>query len=55
MTENKLTGANRVDQGQGGNLMVHGWPLGRCVVSGHDRVVLRELGEKLRSFAERPC
>ncbi len=55
MTENKLTGANRVDQGQGGNLMVHGWPLGQCVVSGHDRAVLRELGEKLRSFAERPC
>ena len=35
--------------------MVHGWPLEQCVVSDHDRTVLRELGLRLRELAERPC
>ncbi len=52
---NEQKAANRIDQGQGGNLMVHGWPIEQCVVSGHDREILRGLGEKLRSLAERPC
>lgn len=47
-------GANRIDQGQGGNLMVHGWPIEQCVVSDHDRQVLREVASRLREFAERP-
>lgn len=52
---NEQKAANRIDQGQGGNLMVHGWPIEQCVVSGHDREILRGLGDKLRSLAERPC
>ena len=51
---NEQKAANRIDQGQGGNLMVHGWPIEQCVVSGHDREILRGLGDKLRSLAERP-
>ena len=51
---NEQKAANRIDQGQGGNLMVHGWPIEQCIVSEHDRTILRELGAKLRTFAERP-
>ena len=53
MKVDEFVGVNRIDQGQGGNLMVHGWPLEQCVVSEHDRAILRGLGEKLRTFAER--
>ena len=55
MKVDEFVGANRIDQGQGGNLMVHGWPVEQCVVSDHDRAILRELGARLRELAERPC
>ena len=54
MKVDEFVGVNRIDQGQGGNLMVHGWPVEQCVVSDHDRAVLRELGARLRELAERP-
>lgn len=54
MKVDEFTGVNRIDQGQGGNLMVHGWPVEQCVVSDHDRAILRELGARLRELAERP-
>lgn len=55
MKVDEFVGANRIDQGQGGNLMVHGWPVEQCVISDHDRAILRELGARLRELAERPC
>ena len=54
MKVDEFVGVNRIDQGQGGNLMVHGWPIGQCVVSDHDKAILRELGLRLRALAERP-
>ena len=54
MNVDEFVGANRIDQGQGGNLMVHGWQAGQCVVSDHDRTILQELGRRLRELAERP-
>ena len=30
MKVDEFVGVNRIDQGQGGNLMVHGWPLEQC-------------------------
>ena len=54
MKVDEFVGVNRIDQGQGGNLMVHGWPVEQCVVSDHDRAILRELGARLRELAERP-
>ena len=54
MNVDEFVGANRIDQGQGGNLMVHGWQAGQCVVSDHDRAILQELGRRLRELAERP-
>ena len=54
MSIDQFEGENRIDQGQGGNLMVHGWPLEQCVVSAHDREILRGLGRRLKELAERP-
>ena len=51
MKVDEFVGVNRIDQGQGGNLMVHGWPVEQCVVSDHDRAVLRELGARLRELS----
>ena len=51
MKVDEFVGVNRIDQGQGGNLMVHGWPVEQCVVSDHDRAILRELGARLRELA----
>ena len=53
MKVDEFVGANRIDQGQGGNLMVHGWPVEQCVISDHDRAILRELGARLRELADR--
>ena len=54
MNIDQFVGANRIDQGQGGNLMVHGWPIEQCVVSDHDKEILRGLGRRLKELAKRP-
>ena len=54
MKVDEFVGENRIDQGQGGNLMVHGWPKEQCVVSEHDKKILRELGKQLQELAARP-
>ena len=48
MNIDQFVGENRIDQGQGGNLMVHGWPLEQCVISAHDKEILQGLGRRLK-------
>ena len=44
----------RFDQCTNGNIFMHGWTLEQCVMSEHDKAILRELAKKMRSYAEQP-
>ena len=44
----------RKDQATNGNIFMHGWPIEQCVMSEHDKNILRELAKKMRTYAERP-
>lgn len=44
----------RLDKASCGNLSESGWPAEQCVISDHDRKILRGLAQQLKALAERP-